>query len=177
MKDSLREPRCVCARCDVPTHKKKLNMRAHSQTMWKSVKMVMSSLVFASCSVTTQSWTIVNMLSLVSESCFVTTHSWPILNFPLLVPISSWSQFQLVTCSQFQLVVKLYELIVTFSCSHLVHTLAPRKHVVRGVVFTPAERIRGNAPLPLPVILRCSCPLFAAILLDFNLSVGAMPTA
>ena len=75
----------------------------------------MSSLVFASCSVTTQSWTIVNMLSLVSASCIVTTHSWPILNFPLLVPFSSWSKFQLVTCSQFQLVVRLYDLFVTFS--------------------------------------------------------------
>ena len=79
------------------------------------MKVVMSSLVFASCSVTTQSWTNVNMLSLVSASCIVTTHSWPILNFPLLVPISSWSQFQLVTCSQFQLVVRLYDLIVTVS--------------------------------------------------------------
>ena len=39
-----------------------------------------------------------------------------------LVPIS--------TCSQFQLVVRLYELIVTFSCSHFLHTFAPRKHVI-----------------------------------------------
>ena len=130
MKDSLLEPRCVCARCDVLTHKKKLNSARYAQTLWKSVEVVMLSLVFASCSVTTQSWTIVNMLSLVSASCIVTTHSWPILNFPLLVPISSWSQFQLVTCSQFQLVVRLYDLIVTFSCSHFVHTFAPRKHVI-----------------------------------------------
>ena len=43
-----------------------------------------------------------------------------------------WSQFQLVTCSQFQLVVRLYALIVTFSCSHFVHTFAPRKHVIWG---------------------------------------------
>ena len=42
--------------------------------------------------------------------------------FPLLVPIS--------TCSQFQLVVILYELIVTFPCSHFLHTFAPRKHVI-----------------------------------------------
>ena len=30
----------------------------------------------------------------------------------------------------YQLVVKLYDLIVTFSCSHLLHTFAPRKHVI-----------------------------------------------
>ena len=40
----------------------------------------------------------------------------------ILVPIS--------TCSQFQLVVRLYELIVTIPCSHFVHTFAPRKHVI-----------------------------------------------
>ena len=34
------------------------------------------------------------------------------------------------TCSQFQLVVKLYELIVTFPCSHFLHTFAPRKRVI-----------------------------------------------
>ena len=97
-------------------------MRAHAQTLWKPVEVVMLSLVYASCSVTTQSWTIVNMLSLMSASCIVTTQSWPILYFPLLVPFSSWSQFQLVTCSQFQLVVRLYDLIVTFFlwpfCAH-----------------------------------------------------------
>ena len=125
----------ACARDDVQT-RRNWTVRAHAQTMWKSVEMVVLSLVYASCSVTTQSWTIVNMLSLVSASCIVTTHSWPILNFPLLVPISSWSQFQLVTCSQFQLIVRLYELIVTFSCSHFVHTFAPRKHVIWGVVLT-----------------------------------------
>ena len=102
MKDSLLEPRCVCARCDVLTHKKKLNMRAHSQT-WKSVKVVMSSLVFASCSVTTQSWTIVNMLSLMSASCNVTTHSWPMSTFGpnfILVPISTCNLFPVPTCCQ-----------------------------------------------------------------------------
>ena len=69
--------------------------RTHTQvfmlSMWKSVIMVMSSLVYASCTVNTQSCP------------------------PLLVPIS--------TCSQFQLVVKLYELIVTLPCSHFLHTL------------------------------------------------------
>ena len=40
----------------------------------------------------------------------------------ILVPIS--------TCSQFQLVVRLYDLIVTFSCGHLLHTFAPQKHVI-----------------------------------------------
>ena len=87
MKDSLLEPRCMCARCDVLTHKKKRNSALLHSDMWKSVKVVMSSLV-ASC-VTTQSWTIVNMLSLVSASCIVTTHSRPILNFHF------WSQFYL----------------------------------------------------------------------------------
>ena len=42
-------------------------------------------------------------------------------NFNLL-PIS--------TCSQFQLVVRLYGLIVTFPCSFFLHTFAPRKHVI-----------------------------------------------
>ena len=87
--------------------------------------MVMLSLVFASCG-TTQSW----MLSLVSASCIVTTHSCPILNFTLLVPISTCNLFPIPT------VVRLYDLIVTFSCSHFVHTFAPRKHVISGVVFT-----------------------------------------
>ena len=81
-------------------------MRAHAQTLWKSVEVVVLSPVRASCSVT-QSW----MLSLVSASCIVTTHSCPILNFPLLVPFSS--QIQLMTCSQFQLVVRLYQFIIT----------------------------------------------------------------
>ena len=30
----------------------------------------------------------------------------------------------------YQLVVRLYGLIVTFSCSHILHTFAPRKHVI-----------------------------------------------
>ena len=110
-------------------------MLSHCGRLWK---WVMLSLVYASCSVTTHSWTIVNMLSLVSASCIVTTHSWPILNFPLLVPISSWSQFQLVTCSQFQLVVRLYALIVTFPCGHFVHTFAPRKRHLRCGIYTPS---------------------------------------
>ena len=81
-------------------------MRAYTQVFVLSVIMVMSSFVYASCSVTTQ--------------------SWPMSTFPVLVPISSWSQFQLVTCSQFQLVVKLYELIVTFPCIHFLHTFTSK---------------------------------------------------
>ena len=53
MKNSLLEPRCVCARCDVLTPQEDGTVRAHAQTLWKSVKVVLSSLVFASCSVTT----------------------------------------------------------------------------------------------------------------------------
>ena len=104
----------------------------HCGSLWKWSWL---SLVCASYIVTTKSWTIVNMLSLVCASYIVTTHSWPILNFPLLVPISSWSQFQLVTCSQFQLVVRLYALIVTFSCSHFVHTFctAETRHLRCGI--------------------------------------------
>ena len=30
----------------------------------------------------------------------------------------------------YHVVVKLYELIVTFPCSHFLHTFAPRKHVI-----------------------------------------------
>ena len=40
-----------------------------------------------------------------------------------------WSQFHIVTCSQFQLVVTLYELIVTFHPLAILCTFAPRKHV------------------------------------------------
>ena len=46
-----------CARDDVTMcrqTRRTVTMRAHTQTLWKSVKMVMSSLVFASCIVTTQ---------------------------------------------------------------------------------------------------------------------------
>ena len=106
-------------------------MRAHAQTMWKSVEVVRLSLVYASCSVTTQSWTI--------------------LNFPLLVPISSWSQFQLVTCFQFQLVVILYELIVTFPCSHFVHNFAPRKQRhLRCCIYTMSSSHPPKIILPTP---------------------------
>ena len=38
------------------------------------------------------------------------------------------SEFLLL--SNYQLVVKLYDLIVTFPCSHFLHTFAPRKHVM-----------------------------------------------
>ena len=38
------------------------------------------------------------------------------------------SEFLLL--SNYQLVVKLYDLIVTFPCSHFLHTFAPRKHVI-----------------------------------------------
>ena len=38
--------------------------------------------------------------------------------------------FPISTCSQFQLVVRLYELIVTFPCSHFLHTFALRKNVI-----------------------------------------------
>ena len=94
------------------TRRRNGTMRTHTQvfvlSMWKSVIMVMSSLVSASCSVTTQ--------------------SWPILNFPLLVPIS--------TCSQFQRVVRLYELIVTFPCSHFLHTCTAKTCHLRCCAYT-----------------------------------------
>ena len=38
------------------------------------------------------------------------------------------SEFSLL--SNYQLVVRLYDLIVTFPCSHFLHTFAPRKHVI-----------------------------------------------
>ena len=57
-------------------------------------------------------------------------------NVHFLVPISSWSQFHFVTCSQFQLVVCLYELIVTFPSSSFVHTFAPRKRHLRCCIHT-----------------------------------------
>ena len=33
-------------------------------------------------------------------------------------------------CPNSHLVVKLYQFIITFPCSHFVHTFAPRKHVI-----------------------------------------------
>ena len=100
-----------CARDDVTMclqTRRNGTMRTHTQVFVLSVIMVMSSLVYASCKV--------------FASCKVTTQSCPILTFPLLVPI--------LTCSKIQLVVRLYELIVTSSCSHFLHTFAPRKHVI-----------------------------------------------
>ena len=43
-----------------------------------------------------------------------------IMIFPLLV----------TSCPNSHLVVRLYQFIITFSCSHFVHTFAPRKHVI-----------------------------------------------
>ena len=115
MKDSLLEPRCVCARCDVLTHKKKRNSACSRSD---NVEVSESGHVVIGVRIVQCHHAIMDSCEhvvFVSASCIVTTHSWPILNFPLLVPISSWSQYQLVTCSQFQIVVRLYDLIVTFS--------------------------------------------------------------
>ena len=98
MKDSLLEPRCVCA-----SHHAFMNN-------WEHV--------------------VIGVRVMHCHHAFVA-----ILSFlPLWVPVS------LVTCSQFQLVVRMYELIVTFHCNHFVHTFAPRKHVIWGVVFTEAPQ-------------------------------------
>ena len=51
-----------------------------------------------------------------------------------------WSQL-----SNNQLVVRLYNLIVTFSCSHFLHTFAPRKHVIWGFMLTPPRRLQWTA--------------------------------
>ena len=46
-------------------------------------------------------------------------------------------QFWILTFGpNYQLVVRLYNLIVTFPCSHFLHTFAPRKHVIWVVVLT-----------------------------------------
>ena len=63
----------------------------------------------------------------------------PILNFPLLVPILSRSQFQLVTCFQFQLVVILYELIVTFPCSHFCAHFLHRENTSFEVLYLQGQ--------------------------------------
>ena len=76
------------------------------------------------------------MSSLVYASCKVTTPSCPILTFPLLVPIPS--------CSQFQLVVRLYELIVTFSCRHFLHTFTAKTCHLRCCAYTP-RRLQQTA--------------------------------
>ena len=34
------------------------------------------------------------------------------------------------SCPNSHLVVRLYQFIITFPCSHFVHTVAPRKHVI-----------------------------------------------
>ena len=41
----------------------------------------------------------------------------------------STSEFS-TSCPNSHLVVKLYQFIITFPCSHFVHTFAPRKHVI-----------------------------------------------
>ena len=44
----------------------------------------------------------------------------------------------------YQLVVRLYDLIVTFSCCHLLHTFAPRKHVIWGVMRTENQQVQWS---------------------------------
>ena len=80
----------------------------------------MLSLTSASCSVT-QSL----MLSLASASCFVTHGQFWIFHF---------SEFS-TSCPNSHLVIKLYQFIITFPCSHFVHTVAPRnsRHLRCGI--------------------------------------------
>ena len=66
------------------------------------------------------------MLSLVSASYFVTKQSCSIHYYEIST-----------SCPNAHLVVRLHQFIITYPCSHFVHTLAPRKHVIWGVVFTP----------------------------------------
>ena len=87
MKDSFLEPRYVCARCDVLTHKKKRNS-ARSRS--DNVEVCGSGHV---------------VIGVRIVQC----------HHAIMDNVHFWSQFQLVTCSQFPLVVMLYELIVTFS--------------------------------------------------------------
>ena len=49
--------------------------------------------------------------------------------------IFHFSEFS-TSCPNSHLVAMLYQFIITFPCSDFVHTFAPRKHVIRGVVFT-----------------------------------------
>ena len=107
------EPRCVCGWCDTVQQTRLCVLRSRG-CLWKW------SFVFASCTAT-QSW----MLSLASASCSSPSNhvQSTIMNFPPLVPT-------LILLSR-------YQFIITFPCSHLVHTLTPRKHVIWGVVFTP----------------------------------------
>ena len=65
------------------------------------------------------------MLSLASASCYVTKQSCSI----------HFYEFS-TSCPNSRLVVRLYQFVITFPCSHFVHTFAPRKHVISGVVFT-----------------------------------------
>ena len=108
-----------CARCDdVQTNEKKRD-KAHSHSSVRVVNVEVSENghVVIGVRIVQGVGIVQGYHAIMSNSEFPTFGP----NF-ILVPIS--------TCSQFQLVVRLYDLIVTFSCGHLLHTFAPRKHVI-----------------------------------------------
>ena len=128
--DSLLEPRCVCARCDtVLTHKKKRNSarsRSDNVEVCESGHVVIGvrnvqchHAIMDNCA-----HVVIGVRVMHCHHAFMANSKFSTCgpNF-ILVPI--------------QLVVRLYELIVTFPCSHFLHTFAPRKHVIWGVVLTP----------------------------------------
>ena len=102
VKDSLLEPRCVCARrC---TDKKKLNS-ARSRS--DNVEVSESGHVVIGVR-------IVQCHHASMDNCEQVVIGVRVMHchHAFMANVHFWSQFQLVTCSQFQLVVILYELIV-----------------------------------------------------------------
>ena len=89
-------------------------MRTHTQvlSMWRSLKIVMSS------------WCTHRAVLPRNYGC---RHWCPHQQcYHAIMTNSEFSTFG----PNHQLAVRLYDLIVTFSCSHILHTFAPRKHVI-----------------------------------------------
>ena len=97
MKGSLLEPRCVSARCDVQTYKKKRNS---ARLRSDPVEVSENGHAVIGCSHRAvsprNSWTIVEhvVIGVRRQGALSGRIQWPILNFPLLVPISSGSEVE-----------------------------------------------------------------------------------
>ena len=104
----------------------------------------MLSLVSASCS-TTQS----QMLSLASTSCFFTKQSCSIhcYDFPTCCPNS-------------HLVVRLYQFIITFPCSHFLCTLLHRENTSFEVWYLHAEPASPAGDLDVRVLMSSGTSLW-----------------
>ena len=131
MKDSLLESRCVCARRGrANTQEETEHARSRSDVEVSESGHVVIGVRIVQCH------------HVIMDNCEHVVIGVRVMHchHALMANVHFWSQFQLVTCSQFQLVVRLYELIVAFFCSHFVHTFTPRKHVIlRCCIYTPRQ--------------------------------------